>query len=166
MTPTRAPRLAGELTFILMLLAGSLFLLWTAYGISQFSSITSAGMFPMVAAAVLVCCALRILYETGRAAPSPREPNESAAAQLRRQLLPQVLWMFVLSIAVYMFLFERLGFLISSYLYLVVSMRVLGSRRWLLNMCVAALVLGFIYIVFQTVFSVVLPVGTWWQEVK
>jgi putative tricarboxylic transport membrane protein len=40
-------------------------------------------------------------------------------------------------------------------------MRLLGSRRWSVNLGVSALSLAAIYLVFQTVFSVVLPRGTW-----
>jgi hypothetical protein len=46
-------RLPGELTFTVLLLLGSLFLLYQAYGISGFESITSAGMFPMLSALVM-----------------------------------------------------------------------------------------------------------------
>jgi putative tricarboxylic transport membrane protein len=42
----------------------------------------------------------------------------------------------------------------------VASMALLGSRRWGLNLLVSALALAAIYVIFQTVFSVVLPSGT------
>ena len=42
-------------------------------------------------------------------------------------------------------------------------MRLLGSRRWGLNLLVSALALGVIHLVFRTVFSVVLPTGVWVQ---
>jgi len=55
---------------------------------------------------------------------------------------------------------EWTGFVLSSYVFLVVSMWLLGSRRLVLNLVVSALSLAAIYVVFQTVFSVVLPKGT------
>jgi putative tricarboxylic transport membrane protein len=64
-----------------------------------------------------------------------------------------------------MWLLERLGFVVASYLFLVVSMFLLGSRRVLLNLAVSAVSLAAIYVIFQTVFAVVLPKGTWWQGV-
>jgi putative tricarboxylic transport membrane protein len=44
-------------------------------------------------------------------------------------------------------------------------MRLLGSTRWRTNLLVSALVLGAVYLVFQTAFSVVLPAGRLWQGV-
>jgi putative tricarboxylic transport membrane protein len=60
---------------------------------------------------------------------------------------------------------EWLGFVVSSYLFLAVTMRLLGSTRWRTNLLVSALVLGAVYLVFQTAFSVVLPAGRLWQGV-
>jgi putative tricarboxylic transport membrane protein len=60
---------------------------------------------------------------------------------------------------VYMVALEWAGFLISSYVFLVISMKLLGSQRMGLNFLVSALSLGAIYAIFQTVFSVVLPAG-------
>jgi putative tricarboxylic transport membrane protein len=47
-------RLPGELVFSIVLIVFSLFMLWTAYSISKFESITSAGSFPIYAASVLL----------------------------------------------------------------------------------------------------------------
>ncbi len=63
-------------------------------------------------------------------------------------------------IALYMLALEPVGFLLSSYVFLVASMAILGSRRWGLNLLVSAVALGVIYVIFQTVFSVVLPNGS------
>jgi len=43
----------------------------------------------------------------------------------------------------------------------VVSMWLLGSRKWVLNLWVSALSLAVVYAIFQTIFSVVLPSGSW-----
>jgi putative tricarboxylic transport membrane protein len=60
---------------------------------------------------------------------------------------------------------EWLGFVVGSYLFLIVAMWILGGRRIVLNLVVSALVLTAIYVVFQTAFSVVLPAGSLWQGV-
>lgn len=158
-------RLAGELVFMLVLLAFSLFMLWTAWGISKFESLTSAGAFPMVATAVMVLCALQIVRRTATLERAGSPADESLARQFLRQLTPSVVVSFTVAIAAYMLLLEPLGFLPASYLFLVVSMGLLGSRRWGLNLLVSALALAAIYVIFQTVFSVVLPSGTWLQGV-
>lgn len=157
---TPRQRLPGELSFLAALLLASLFLLWTAYGISKFESLTSAGAFPMFAAAVMVLCALLILRDAVRAKTMDGEAGESLVHQFVRRLTPPVVVGFTVAIALYMALLQPLGFLLASYLFLVVSMALLGSRRWGLNLLVSAVALAAIYVIFQTVFSVVLPSGT------
>ena len=71
-----------------------------------------------------------------------------------------LLVLFTLLIVAYMLLLEVLGFILSSYLFLLLSMQVLGSRRLLVNLAASAVVLASIYIIFQTAFSVVLPPGS------
>ena len=159
MQPPRRRRVA-ELSFVLLLVVFSLFMLWQAYSISKFESITSAGAFPMFATAVMVITGLLIAGQTARAKPLPGPDGESQWQQFLWEITPGVLVGFTVSIAVYMALLDVLGFLIASYLFLVVSMWILGSRRIVLNFVVSALSLAAIYIIFQTVFSVVLPAGT------
>jgi len=153
-------RLPGELVFSILLVAFSLFMLWQAYSISKFESFTSAGAFPMFAAAVMLISGLIAAGETVKLTPVPGAEGESIWRQFVRQITPGMLVQFVLAIAAYMFLLERLGFVLSSYLFLVVSMRLLGSRKWVLNIWVSALCLALVYLVFKTIFSVVLPSGT------
>ena len=153
-------RLPGELVFTLLLVLFSLFMLMSAYSISGFESITSAGSFPMVATGVMVICGLIIAAGTVRAPRAERAPGETLAQQFARLLTPGVLVAFTVAIALYMLALEPVGFLVSSYLFLVISMRLLGSRRRLLNLIVSAVALGLIYVIFRTVFSVVLPTGS------
>jgi putative tricarboxylic transport membrane protein len=154
---TSRPRIAGELVFMLLLIVFSLFMLWQAYSISKLESITSAGAFPMFATAVMVVTGLVIAGQTARAKPLPLVDGETPFQQFVRLITPGVVVSFTLAIAVYMALLDVLGFVVSSYLFLVVSMWLLGSRRMVLNLVVSALSLAAIYVIFQTVFSVVLP---------
>lgn len=158
---TTRRRLPGESVFTLLLIAFSLFMLWQAYSISKFESFTSAGAFPMFAAAVMLLSGLIAAGETVKLAPLPGAEGESAWRQFLRQITPVMLVQFVLTIAAYMFLLERAGFVLSSYAFLVVSMWLLGSRKLVLDLWVSALSLAGVYAIFQTIFSVVLPTGTW-----
>lgn len=153
-------RLAGEVVFALLLLASSLFLFWHSYKISGFSSYTSAGAYPMVTTAVMSISAIIILFQTLRVARTESEPGQSLLFQFFTQVTPTLIVAFALSIVGYMMLLEPLGFVISSYLFLVISMWLLGSRRLFINLLVSAAAIGFIYIVFQTIFSVAVPKGT------
>lgn len=160
---TTRSRLPGEIAFTALLLLFSAFMLWTAYGISGFESLTSAGSFPMVAASVMLITGLINVVHTVRARQLPPQEGESLPQQFVRQLTPPVLVGFTLAIVVYMLALEWAGFLLASYVFLVVAMWLLGSRRLLLNLLVSALSLGAIYVIFQTVFSVVLPSGKLFQ---
>lgn len=156
-------RLPGELTFSLLLIVFSLFLLWQAYAISGFESLTSAGAFPMVAVGVMLITAALSLRDTTKSKPLPGNEGESLPQQFVRQIAPGMLVMFVIAIAAYMVALETAGFILSSYLFLLVSMWILGSRKLFLNVWVSALVLAAVYLIFQTIFSVVLPTGTIFQ---
>ena len=158
-------RRPGELVFTLLLLLGSLYMLWEAYGISKFESITSAGVFPMVTTAVMVVTAGLALVATLRSPLRHDGEGRSLPQRFLREITPGVLLGFTAAIALYMGLLERLGFLLSSYLFLVAGMALLGSRRWVLNLLVSAACLAGIYLVFRMAFSVVLPGGTWLQAV-
>jgi putative tricarboxylic transport membrane protein len=153
-------RLPGELTFTCLLLLGSLFLLHQSYGISGFESITSAGMFPMMSAFVMVLTVAVALRDTFNS-PLDLIEGDSVTQQFVRQISPTVFVYFTLTLFAFMLLLPRLGFLISAFFFLVVAMRLLGSKQWGLNLMLSATSLGAVYLIFQTVFSVVLPKGTW-----
>ncbi len=153
-------RLPGELTFTALLLLGSLFLLFQSYGISGFESITSAGMFPMLSALVMVITGVWVLRQTLRA-KLERTSGERLLQQFVRQISPAVFVGFTLAVFAFMLLLPRLGFIASAYIFLVMAMRLLGSLRWGFNLMLSALALAVVYLVFQTAFSVVLPKGTW-----
>ena len=156
---TSHPRLPGELSFMVLSVAFSTFMLWASYNISKFESISSAGAFPMLCAAVMLVTGLMSLVKTARAKVL-LEGGETLAQQFVRRLAPLQLVLFAAVILAYMLLLEPVGFLLSSYLFLVCSMQLLGSTRTGLNLLVSAVVLAAIFVVFQTAFSVVLPPGT------
>lgn len=163
--PTARERLPGELVFALLMALMSAFLLWTAIGISGFKSSTSAGSFPMAASATMLVCSLIVIAQTVRAPLASGEPGESLFGQWVRRIAPPVIVWTSLAIVVYMLTLEWLGFIVGSYVFLVASMALLGSRRWGLNLLASAGTLAAIVVVFQTAFSVQLPPGTLWRGV-
>jgi putative tricarboxylic transport membrane protein len=156
---TSQSRLPGELGFMVLCVAFSTFMLWASYSISRFDSISSPGAFPMVCAATMLVTGFISLRQSARAKVQV-EGGESLVQQFIRRLMPLQLVFLVALIVAYMVALELLGFIVSSYIFLFVAMRLLGSPRMGLNLLVSALVLGAIYVVFQTAFSVVLPSGS------
>jgi putative tricarboxylic transport membrane protein len=147
---TSHPRLAGELTFMVLLVLVSVFLLWVSYGISSFDSLAAPGSFPMV-------CAFAMLVTRGKL---NLENGETWAQQFVRKVTPLQLIAFSVLIFLYMLGMEYIGFLLASYVFLAASMYLLGSRRVVLNLLISLLVLAAIFVVFRTAFSVVLPAGS------
>jgi putative tricarboxylic transport membrane protein len=91
--------------------------------------------------------------------------GENLRQSFVRRITPPVFVLFTLAVVGFMLLLNKLGFVVSAYLFLVVSMRLLGSVRWLFNLMLSAISLGVVYLIFQTIFSVILPKGTWWVGV-
>ena len=158
-------RQPGEIIFILLLLAFSIFLLYHAWQISGFESYTSAGAYPMVTTGVMIASGLVALFQSLKTPREPGQSGESLGRQFRRVVTPTLILVFSVVCIAYMLLLEKLGFIVTSYLFLNVTMWILGSRKILLNLAVGAASLAFIYLVFQTIFSVTLPTGTWLQGV-
>ena len=152
-------RLPGETGFCVVILLFSVTFLYLSYKISGFSSWTSAGSLPMGTTLVMTVASIVILFrELAKPAPQLRAA-ESLTRGFFEQVFPLRHIIFVGVLIVYMFLLEPLGFITDSYLYLIASSVVLGERRWLRLILVNALTLAAVYLVFQTVFSVVLPTG-------
>ena len=156
---TSHPRLAGELTFMALLVLVSVFLLWTSYQISSFDSLAAPGSFPMVCAGAMRVTGLINLVKTARARLN-LENGETWLQQFGRKVTPLQLIAFSTLIFLYMLGMEYIGFLLASYIFLAASMYLLGSRRIGLNLVISLLVLVAIFVVFRTAFSVVLPAGS------
>ena len=155
----REPRRPGELVFCSAMLLLSATALYLSYRISGFSSWSSAGSMPLGTSLVMFVSSLTIIFrELAKAAPTVA-PGHSLAAEFVRQIFPARHLVFVVVLVAYMFLLEPLGFITSSFLYLVISSIVLGERRIAHLLVVNVLSLAAVYLVFQTAFSVVLPAG-------
>ena len=156
---TSHPRLAGELTFMVLMALLSAFLLWASYRISSFTSLAAPGTFPVACALAMLVTALINAVKTARG-QLRLEDGETLRGQFVRKVTPLQLVLFTALIVLYMLGMEVVGFLVASYAFLAVSMYLLGSRRIELNLLISALVLVAIFVVFRTAFSVVLPAGS------
>ena len=156
---TNPPRMPGQLSFMALIVVFSAFMLWSSFRISKFDSISSPGVFPMLCAGLMLVTGLMSLRQAWKASPSA-DTDQTVFQQFVIQLAPLKLILFVALILAYMLALEVTGFLVSSYVFLLLSMQVLGSKKIFVNIWVSALVLFCIFIVFRTAFSVVLPAGS------
>ena len=146
---TRRP---GEGVFTLVLAAISLFLLWSAYGISGFEALSSPGALPMATAATMVVTALIIAAGTFR---RPVTADET----VRRNILPAPVIGMVVLVALYAVLLKPLGFLPTSFLFLLIAIRFLSRRSLAASAGLSLVSVALIYIVFRLIFTVLMPEG-------
>ncbi|MDR1709619.1 MAG: tripartite tricarboxylate transporter TctB family protein [Candidatus Accumulibacter sp.] len=153
------PRMPGELGFCLAMLLFSVTALALSYRISGFSSWSSAGSVPLGASLVMCVSALVIVFrELSKPAPE-LAPGETLARGFYEKIFPARHVVFVAVLVGYMALLEPLGFILSSFLYLMAASFVLGEKRLLRMFVSNVAALAGVYLVFQTAFSVVLPEG-------
>lgn len=145
-------RRPGELGFALVLSAASLYLLWDAYGISEFSALSSPGAVPMATTFVMAVAALIVTMRTLRL---PKVETET----LGRDILPPMVGVFIAFLIAFGLLLKPLGFVPTAALFLVVSIKVLSRRGWGYTLAVGLGTLVLIWIVFRVVFTVLLPAG-------
>lgn len=145
-------RSAGETGFNAGLLAVSLVLLWQAYDISGFESLSSPGALPMAVAFTMVISSGMILLDSWR----HTVPDDT---QFFRDILPPVIIVMMLFITGYAVLLVPLGFLPTSLIFLAGSIFYLrgGGLGYALGVSVLALVL--VYVVFRLIFTVLMPSG-------
>ena len=153
---TRKP---GELGFSLILLGFSVWIFYQSYTISGFSSLSSAGFLPMLSSAVMSIVSLLILIKVLRKA-SLGLPLGALLVRFDREVLPRTVVIFGGLVIGYMLLLNPLGFLLSSFLFLLSSIWFLHRANLLMTLIVTVGALAGVYSVFQYVFGVLLPRGS------
>lgn len=156
MTPVVRARRPGEIAFGYVLLLFGLFVFWQAYAISGFESVSSAGVFPMGAGAVMVLSALAVIARNHRRPPAAPEP---ALAAFRREILPNRIVVFMAILVAYTVALDAAGFVIASVLFLLVSILYLQRSGLVLALIVSIGSIAVIYVLFRVIFTVVLPRG-------
>jgi hypothetical protein len=145
-------RKPGEAAFAVLVAAASLFLLYSAYGISGFEALSAPGAIPMAATATMLITSLIVLVRTFGQRSHP-------AASFRREILPVNVAIVAVMLVVYAFLLKPLGFLPTSALFLIACIKLLGRRSWGFSVGIGLFSLLVIYLVFRIVFTVLMPAG-------
>ncbi|KXF75390.1 hypothetical protein ATN84_19195 [Paramesorhizobium deserti] len=148
---TRRP---GEVVFNAVLFAFSLFIFWQAYGISGFSSLSSAGTFPLAMSGIMIVTAASVLFRSMRLSVP-----QGGFAAFRREVLPPVVLIFSLFILAYSMAMKSLGFLAASFVFLLASIWFLERGRFSRALLLSIVSIVGVYIVFRLIFQVVLPEG-------
>ena len=156
---SKPPRHPGEGVFAAVLIVFSLAALWQAYEISGFSGLSTAGVFPMLAAGAMLLSALCIALRSATIG-KPSEKQRPAWTAFLREVTPLRHVAMITLIALYLLAMPWLGFVISSALFLFTSLAFLWRRSLWLSLVLTAVSLGAVYGIFRVLFQVVLPQGT------
>lgn len=148
-------RRPGELVFGALLTLASLFLLWDAWGIENTfgpNGLSSPRAIPLATTLVMVIAAAVILFKDMRL---PRVTGET----VMKDILPTTVIIVAVLLVAFGVLLKPLGFLPTSALFLIATIKLLGDRGWGWTIGVALACLVLIWIVFRIVFTVLMPAG-------
>jgi hypothetical protein len=148
---------AGERAFDWLLLVFSLAVFYQAYRITGFSSINSAGAFPIGLSLIMIGSSIAVLAGHRRKAhPDTHGPFDELTRFLRQHFPPVVLAFCALAI-VYLAQIRPLGFLPSTFAFLALSFIFLRRGKIASSLIISALAIAVIYGLFTLVFRVYLP---------
>jgi putative tricarboxylic transport membrane protein len=144
----------GERLFLWFLLAFSVFILITALMIPNLENLASSGAFPIFVGSVLILSTGRVLWHNRKryAALTVREEFR----QVRPFVLPMNVIGYACILLLYVLTTAPLHFLPSSFGFLVISFIFLKGTSPARSLIVAAGTLAGIYVLFHTVFRVIL----------
>lgn len=145
-------RQSGERLFSLLMLCISSLLFWQAYGIAQFSSLSSPGAVPLATSAIMIISASIVMVNTWKL------PADSTS-RFTRNILPPLVGIVMGLILIYALILESLGFLLASSAFLFVGFTLLHRSRIHISLGLTLLSLSIIYVVFRLFFQVILPEG-------
>jgi putative tricarboxylic transport membrane protein len=146
---TRKP---GERIFCFLLVIGSVYLFWQSYAISGFSSLSSPGAFPLAASATMVLASCITFLNT-------LKTPAAEGVRFVYHCFPPIVAIIMALILIYSVVLESLGFVLSSFVFLFVSIQFLYRRGVLTTFTISLLALIVVYIIFRLIFQVVLPEG-------
>ena len=151
---------SGEKGFALVLLVIGLFFTWQSYLMFREEPVASSyGAVPLFCSGIITLLALVILItDRKKRTPGTGKPlKEALLLAVRHVAGKDVLVMIGLIILYCLALYLGSGFMIATPIFLWVGMTWLSRGNYLKNILWTAICMGFIYLVFKVLFSVVLP---------
>lgn len=146
----------GERTFCVLLVIFSIAVLYQAYLISGFSSISSPGAFPLGASTVLLIAALRVLVEL-RGKSTHGEGWLASAKRFNHEHFPRHIVVFTLFAVAYLAAIQWASFYISTFVFLMLSIVYLRRGKVFSALFATSISVLAIYLLFTLAFSVYLP---------
>jgi hypothetical protein len=121
----------------------------------EINAILVGPLFYLTVAFVLYYLAAQCRQRAG----AKTEVTSSGLAAWARQAENRKLLGVLAGIAAYILLMEMAGFTLSTILYMIITMRILGVKSWTLNVAITAATVGTLYWVFNVWLYIELPLG-------
>jgi len=153
MTEQTEPR-PGERIFIWLLLAFGIFVLITALMIPNLVNLSSSGVFPVFIASILILTMVHVLWQNRKRYAAVRLREE--CRQVPAFVLPVTVIGYAFILLLYILTTAPLHFLPSSFAFLVISFIFLKGASPLRSVIIGVGTLAVIYVLFQTIFKVIL----------
>ncbi len=152
--PEQAPQRPGERVFLWLLLAFGVFVLTAAFMIPNLENLSSSGVFPIFVGSILILTMVHVLWHnrTRHAATTWREEWR----QIPAFALPVTVIGYAGILLLYILTTAPLHFLPSSFAFLVISFIFLRGASPLRAVIIGVGTLAAIYLLFQTIFKVML----------
>lgn len=153
---TRKKVPVGERTFCVLLLIFSITVLYQAYLIAGFSSVSSPGAFPLGISVVLLLSSIRVLFEL-RGKDTHGEGWLASAKRFSHEHFPRHIVVFTLLAVAYLAAIQWASFYASTFVFLMLSIVYLRRGKVLSALFASSLSVLAIYLLFTLAFSVYLP---------
>jgi len=152
--PGQTPYRPGERIFIGLLLAFGAFVLIAALRIPNLENLSSSGVFPIFVGSILILTMVHVLWKNRKRYATSTLRDE--CKQVPAFALPVTVVGFAGILLLYILTTAPLHFIPSSFAFLVISFIFLRAASPLRSVIIGAGTLAGIYILFQTIFKVIL----------
>jgi putative tricarboxylic transport membrane protein len=134
---------------IIFALIGALFVVESRnISTSAYGSQVGPNLFPMGLGSLLILLSIRLFFESMKGQAGERQ---SSPLQYKRFLI------ILASTVLYAFFLEEIGYVIGTFLFLLVGFRVMGSTSWWKSALIAMLFSGGVYYIFVEILQGTLP---------
>lgn len=134
---------------ILFVLMGAFFIVGSRYlSVTSYGSGVGPDIFPLGLGILLILLSIRLFYETFR--HSDQESQKSPLDWKRFLII-------CTATILYAFFLEWLGYVLSTFIFLVVAFQTMERGKWLLTLLIAGLFSGSVYYIYVFVLKGTLP---------
>jgi len=127
-------------------------------------SVVNARFFPKLMSFAMIFLAIVMAVEnyarksSRKAGPTDGEPKDERAETSKREVWQRMCGIGIICLFYY-YLFEPLGYLISSVLFMLGFLWVLGNRKWIVLLLLSVLAPVTVYVLFKILLGAPLPPG-------